>query len=279
MLIHRLKGVYIMSFKNSEWFNLNEIKDGVWFISDKTGANCYLVEGETKSILIDTGWGLANLSDLVGSITSLPINVVFTHGHPDHVNGAFQFSDLYIKSEDVKLMEMFYIKETRKQIINRFKEILPSDFSIYDWVNAQITNPSPVSDGYIFDLGNRKLKVIECPGHTAGSICLLDIRDETLFSGDSLLAKPVLMNLETSMGLKTYLKSIKYVNTFADDFNIILSGHDDKPVDPIVIGELISGVSDIIQGKIEGKIEKTRFGDALAYKFEHTAINYNEEGL
>jgi len=279
MLIHRLKGVYIMSFKNSEWFNLNEIKDGVWFISDKTGANCYLVEGETKSLLIDTGWGLANLSDLVGSITSLPINVVFTHGHPDHVNGAFQFSDLYIKPEDEKLMEMFYIKETRKQIINRFKEILPSDFSIYDWVNAQITNPSPVSDGYIFDLGNRKLKVIECPGHTAGSICLLDIRDETLFSGDSLLAKPVLMNLETSMGLKTYLKSIKHVNTFADDFNIILSGHDDKPVDPIVIGELISGVSDIIQGKIKGKIEKTRFGDVLGYKFVHTAINYNKDSL
>ena len=268
-----------MSFKNSEWFNLDEVKDGVWFISDKTGANCYLVEGETKSLLIDTGWGLANLSEQVRSITSLPVDVVFTHGHPDHVNGAFQFSDLYIKSEDEKLMEMFYDKETREQIINRFKEILASDFSIDDWVNAQITKPSHVSDGYIFDLGNRQLKVIECPGHTAGSICLLDSMDGILFSGDSLLAKPVLMNLETSMGLKTYLNSIKYVNTFADDFNMILSGHDDKPVDPIVIEELICGVSDIINGKIEGKVEKTRFGDALAYKFEHTAINYNEDCL
>lgn len=74
-----------MGFKNSEWFNLNEIKDGVWFISDKTGANCYLVGGETKSLLIDTGWGLGNLNELVESITSLPLNVVFTHGHPDHV--------------------------------------------------------------------------------------------------------------------------------------------------------------------------------------------------
>ena len=268
-----------MDLKNSEWFNLNEIKDGVWFIGDKTGANCYLVEGETRSLLIDTGWGLANLSELVGSITSKPVNVVFTHGHPDHVNGAFQFTDLYIKSEDEKLMEMFYIKETREQIINRFKGILSSDFPLDDWVNAQITDPSHVSDGYIFDLGNRKLRVIECPGHTAGSICLLDTMDEILFSGDSLLSKPVLMNLETSLGLKTYLKSIEYVNTFADDFNIILSGHDEKPVDPIVIEELIRGVSDIIHGKIEGKIKKTRFGNALEYKFEHTAINYNKNSL
>jgi hydroxyacylglutathione hydrolase len=268
-----------MGFKNSEWFNLNEVKDGVWFIGDKTGANCYLVVGEDKSLLIDTGWGLGNLSELVESITSKPVNVVFTHGHPDHVNGAFQFSELYITPEDKNLMDMFYVKETREAIINRFKEILPPDFSVDDWICAQISSPSPIFEGDIFDLGNKQLKVIECPGHTAGSICLLDPMDEILFSGDSLLARPVLMNLETSLGLKTYLNSIKHVNSFADDFSIILSGHDDKPVNPIVIEELIGGVSDILQGKIEGKLEETRFGDALNYKFEHTQINYNEDSL
>lgn len=268
-----------MGFKNSEWYNLNEIKDGVWFISDKTGANSYLIEGKTNSLLIDTGWGLGNLNELVGSITSLPVNVVFTHGHPDHVNGAYQFSDLYITPEDEKLMRIFYVKETREQIINRFIEILPSEFSIKDWVNSQITNPSHIREGYVFDLGNRTVKVIECPGHTAGSICLLDTKDKILFSGDSLLAKPVLMNLETSQGLKTYLESIKHINNFKDDFNIILSGHDDKPVDPIVIKELIEGVSDILHDKIEGTLEETRFGNALQYKFEHTAINYSEDRL
>ena len=74
--------------ENNSWFVLNEITDGIWFISDKTGVNCYLVDGETKSLLIDTGWGLGNLAELIHSITSLPIEVVFTHGHPDHVNGA-----------------------------------------------------------------------------------------------------------------------------------------------------------------------------------------------
>ena len=268
-----------MGINNSEWFNLNEIKDGVWFISDNTGANCYLVEGENYSLLIDSGWGLGNLKALVESIISLPVKVVFTHGHPDHVNGAFQFPDLYITQEDEKLMNMFYIKETREAIINRFKEILPSDFPIDNWINAKITNPSLISDGYIFDLGNRQLKVIECPGHTAGSICILDTKDEILFSGDTLLTKPVLMNLETSLGLNTYLESIKHINSFADKFNTILSGHDDKPVNTIVIEELIGGVSDILKGEIKGKLEKTRFGDALEYKFKHTSINYNEDSL
>jgi hydroxyacylglutathione hydrolase len=268
-----------MSFENDDWYNLKEINDGIWTISDKTGANCYLVEGKTKSLLIDTGWGLGNLAELVQSLTSLPVNVVFTHGHPDHVNGAYQFSDLYITPQDKKLLNMFYIKETRQQILNRFKDVLPPNFSENDWVNAKITDPSLISENYVFDLGNRKLKVIECPGHTPGSICLLDTKDKILFTGDTILAKPVLMNLETSLPLKIYLKSIKHINNFSSDFNIILSGHDAKPVNTIVIEELINGVSDIIEGKARGKLEKTRFGEALSVKFNHTSINYNEDNI
>ena len=139
--------------------------------------------------------------------------------------------------------------------------------------------PSLISEGYIFDLGGKKIKVIECPGHTPGSICLLDKADQILFSGDSLLSKPVLMNLETSLQLSTYLKSIKHINNFSDDFKTILSGHDEKAVDPAVVQELIDGVSDIINGKITGKVEKTRFGEALVSKFEHTSINYNEDSF
>jgi glyoxylase-like metal-dependent hydrolase (beta-lactamase superfamily II) len=265
--------------ENNSWFVLNEITDGIWFISDKTGVNCYLVDGETKSLLIDTGWGLGNLAELIHSITSLPIEVVFTHGHPDHVNGAYQFSDLYITPEDEKLLNTFYVKESRQGIIENFKAITPPNFSKEDWISAKITNPSPVKEGYVFDLGERKLEVIKCPGHTPGSICLLDEKDEILFTGDSILAKPVLMNLETSLPLKTYLNSIKHVNNFSDKFSTILSGHDDKPVDTIVLEELINGVSDILEGKIVGKPEKTRFGEALMCKFNNTAIMYNKDNL
>ena len=48
---------------------------------------------------------------------------------------------------------------------------------------------------------------------------------------------------------------------------------------PIVIKELIQGVSDILHDKIQGTLEETRFGNALQYKFEHTAINYSEDRL
>jgi glyoxylase-like metal-dependent hydrolase (beta-lactamase superfamily II) len=268
-----------MTDENNEWFNLKEINDGIWNISDKTGVNSYLIEGKRESLLIDTGWGLGNLAELVQSLTPLPIKVVLTHGHPDHVNGAYQFPDLYITPEDMKLLNTFYIKDTRQGIIENFKAITPPNFSKNDWINAKITKTSPIKDGNVFDLGERKIKVIKCPGHTPGSICLLDKKDEILFSGDSILARPVLMNLETSLPLSTYLKSIKHVNNYSANFSTILSGHDEKPVNTIVIEELIKGVSNILEGRIEGKLEKTRFGEALVCKFNNTAIIYNENNL
>ncbi|HTX60789.1 MAG TPA: hypothetical protein VMC48_00590, partial [Methanobacterium sp.] len=96
---------------------------------------------------------------------------------------------------------------------------------------------------------------------------------------DSILSSPVLMNLETSTPLIAYLQSMKYVNEFRDKFSIILSGHDHKSVDPVVLDELINGVSDILSGKIKGQPTKTRFGDALMCKFSNTAIIYKESSL
>ena len=171
------------------------------------------------------------------------------------------------------MLKIFYIKETREQILNRFKDNLPSDFSKDNWINAEITDISIISEDYVFDLGGRELKIIKCPGHTPGSICLLDKQDKILFSGDSILKKPVLMNLETSLPLNIYLKSIKHINSYSDSFNTILSGHDEKPVNTVVIEELINGVSEIIEGKIKGNQKKTRFGEALVSKFDHSSIN------
>ena len=142
------------------------------------------------------------------------------------------------------MLKIFYIKETREQILNRFKDIFSSDFSKDNWINAEITDTSIISENYVFDLGGRELKIIKCPEYTPGSICLLD-----------------------------------KLNSYSDSFNTILSDYDEKPVNTVVIEELINGVSEIIEGKIKGNQKKTRFGEALVSKFDHSSINYNEKSL
>ena len=263
-----------------DWFNVKEITDKTWVIHDKTQVACYLVEGEEKALLIDTGWGLGNLAELVQSITSLPLSVVITHGHPDHVCGAFQFTNLYISKEDKGLLNGFYNRQTRKQIIeNRFKNQYPSDFSKEKWINAELNNVHTVQEGGVFELGRRNLKVIAIPGHTSGSICLLDEYNELLFSGDSIQTAPILMHLDTSLPLSTYFDSIVHVYSFEESYDKILPGHGETPVDKTVLDELINGVSEILEGELVGKLEQTFFGEGLVCKFNKTSIIYNENQL
>lgn len=263
-----------------DWFKVEKVADKTWAIRDKTQVACYLVEGQEKAFLIDTCWGFGNLAELVQSITPLPVKVVITHGHPDHVCGAFQFSDLYISKEDESLLNVFYNKQTRRQLIeNRFKDQHSADFSEEKWINAELGNVSIIKEGDVFELGKRDLKVIAVPGHTPGSICLLDKENGLLFSGDSIQTAPVLMYLDTSLPLSTYFDSLVHVCSFEEAYDKILPGHGETPIDKAILNELIDGVSEILEGKLKGKPEQTFFGEGLVYEFNETSIIYNENHL
>ena len=263
-----------------DWFKVKKIADKTWAIHDKTQVASYLVEGEEKALLIDTCWGLGDLAGLVQSITSLPLSVVFTHGHPDHVCGAFQFTDLYISNKDKNLLNTFYNKETRRQLIeNRFKDQYPLNFSKEKWISAKLKNVSTVQEGDVFELGKRNLKVIEVPGHTPGSICLIDEENELLFSGDSIQTAPILMHLDTSLPLSTYFDSLVHIYSFEEDYSKILPSHGETPLDKTVLDELINGISEILEGKLVGKLEQTFFGEGLVCKFDKTSVIYNENQL
>jgi hydroxyacylglutathione hydrolase len=274
------KKMMFMSENDQKWFEVAEIADRIWAIRDKTQVASYLIEGKDKSLLIDTGWGIGNLKKLVETLTLLPVKVVFTHGHPDHVSGAYQFKDLNISPADINLLKNFYNKETRKQIIKfRFKDLTPPGFSEEQWINAKIGQVTPIQDGDIIDIGGRKLKIIATPGHTAGSICLLDEDEKMLFSGDSVQSTPVLMHLDTSLSLSTFLDSLKNLYSFKNNYTKILPSHGETPINKTVLDELLNGVSDILEGKIKGTLEKTRFGEGLICKFNTSTIIYDENRL
>ena len=77
------------------WLKATRTAEGVWTISDNGSDNMYLVEGRDKALLIDTGLGVARLSAFVRSLTTKPLTVVNTHGHPDHAGGNFEFKSVY----------------------------------------------------------------------------------------------------------------------------------------------------------------------------------------
>ena len=169
------------------WFETTLVADKVWRIDDHGDDNIYLVEGDDKALLIDTGNGIADLAECAKDITKLPLLVVNTHGHPDHIGGNFQFSEVYAHPLDFELIELFSSEEYHNMAIQQAIREHPELESLFMKNIAEYKPPSIVAieAGHIFDLGSRKLEVIEVPGHTGGSIVLLDTENKLLFTGDN----------------------------------------------------------------------------------------------
>lgn len=77
-----------MQHEIDNWFTVEMIDETTYAISEYKHCeetHCYLLIGDGKALLIDTGLGVANIKEVVEAITSLPVLAVATHVHWDHI--------------------------------------------------------------------------------------------------------------------------------------------------------------------------------------------------
>jgi len=167
-----------------------EIAKDTYFINEFGMDAQYLVGGEKRALVIDTGTGFYDMKELIGRLTSLPYDVVVTHGHPDHAGGIGQFDTVYMHPADVEAA-----KRLTYEGAVQYGEIMwnmaigyrgvwgytPADARRF----TKLPEFKPLAEGMVFDLGGRKLTVYEVPGHTLGSVVLIDDKSRILFSGDA----------------------------------------------------------------------------------------------
>ena len=91
-----------------KYFTHERISERIVRIIDISDTASYLVEGDERACLIDTGSGIGSLRTYVESLTSLPYDVILTHGHVDHASGAGEFEDkkIYLHPKDRELMKV-----------------------------------------------------------------------------------------------------------------------------------------------------------------------------
>ena len=172
-----------------DWFSVEKIDVNTFVISEYKHweeTHCYLLLGTKLAILIDTGLGVANIKSVVENITSLPILVITTHIHWDHIGGHKYFKNIAVHGNEVKwLSEKFPIS---LQMVKKNLTLKPCDFpDDFEIENYNVFQGHPTSimhDGDIIHLGNRKLKVIHTPGHSPGHCCFYEEEKGYLFSGD-----------------------------------------------------------------------------------------------
>ncbi len=230
-----LSTAFALGQNNNGDYTATKVADRVWAIveSAATPVNIYLVEGKDSALLIDTGYGYGDLKAYVKTLTKLPLIVVNTHGHGDHNGNNSQFSKIYAHSADFNMLNASYNKEKRKKAVAPGETVTPPVLM-------------PVKEGYIFNLGDRKLEVIEVPGHTRGSICLLDTKNRILFAGDNTNSL-VWLFLKDCTPLEGYLKSLQKVAKRSNEFDTIMPGHN-EPLPKAFINDQIICVKNILAG-------------------------------
>ena len=83
------------------FYKWKQLWEGVFHIQDLFSDYMYLVAGEEKAALIDTGMGFPGLRQLVERLTDKPVIVLNTHGHLDHIGGNDEFDCIYLHPDDL----------------------------------------------------------------------------------------------------------------------------------------------------------------------------------
>lgn len=213
-------------------YDVEIIGDGVYRIHEFGVANCYLVIGSEKALLIDTGNGMGDLKKIVSDLinrsseNALPLIVVATHAHPDHIGGMGDFPEIHIHKDDTKNTGFWSSKLARKFYYDTVKGLVKYNIKKDDIKSPKYkTKVIPIEEGHKFDLGDRTVSVIHTPGHTKGSIVLIDDKEKMMFTGDNV--NPTLLHIvPRSTTIEDWLPGARRTLELADEYRAY-NGHDD----------------------------------------------------
>lgn len=184
----------------------------------------YLVEGDDKAALIDTGSGFGSLRTCVEQLTGKPVIVLLTHGHTDHAMGAAEFDTVYMNRKDDWVFG-FHGKED----FRRFSMTMCQDYEKFtdaDYIpTADCRTFLDMNDGDVFDLGGVSVEILGCPGHTRGSVTMLIREERMLLLGDACNGLTFLFD-DFSTGVRPYMESLKRLKDLTDGrYDQVLLSH------------------------------------------------------
>lgn len=159
-------------------------------VSPELDNNTYVLVGESV-VMIDPSTAVDAILEAAKKYQ--PVFIILTHGHFDHKHSL----------DKVKALTK------AKTVVHRLEGI-----------NADIL----VENGSIIKAGDIRLKVLHTPGHTRGSICLLEEGSKFLFSGDTLFAHGIFGRVDLPGGsLGEMINSLKRLTEL--DAAMLYPGH------------------------------------------------------
>ena len=194
---------------------------------DQQMVRSFVLVGTQRALCLDAGVCPADFPALIRQVTDLPVQMVLSHSDHDHTANLGQFPEAWCHEEELPLL-----KED------------PSARSLCFHT---------LREGDTIDLGGHRLRVLFLPGHTPGSIGLLEEAEGILFSGDTVSCGPVYM-FGAHRLWNSYLPTLRRLRRMAEDsvFSAVYPCHNTCHLDSGAIGHLIRCAEGIDNGTLTG---------------------------
>lgn len=184
------------------FWRFTELMDGAPHV------DAYLLVGSRRAALIDAlqFTHTPSLVDEVRRCTQLPVDVLLTHGHPDHAGeevprlAQAEGFTLYMSHLDVPLAQRMFAPDYTASMFRDLQE------------------------GDRFELGGITLKALRVAGHTPGSFVFLDRAGRRAFTGDSL---GLWLQMDHSLPMAVYVQELQRFRDAIADIpdTVFYTGH------------------------------------------------------
>ena len=237
-----------------KWFEVYRIRPGVFAIYEPHQSEeviSYLLLGRNRGLLFDTGMGISNIKNVVDHLTKLPVSVVNSHTHNDHVGDNWRFSDIYgMDTEFTRANARGSREDAQAEIApGEICGDLPAGFDASSYATKTFHISYWLHDGDKIDLGGRTLEVIATPGHTPDSITLLDAKSGLLLTGDTFYPGPIFL-YRPETDLDAYVASVEKLARLAPRLQLLLPSHNVPVAAPHYLSRVVAAIQKVRSGKV-----------------------------
>lgn len=239
---------------SNDWFEVYEVENGIFAIYEPyqwQEVISYLIIGNSSALLFDTGNGIGDIKAVVQQLTDKPVVVLNSHTHFDHIGGNHQFDKILSVSTPFSIAnslgadnEMIKTEASAEALCHG----LPAGVTQAGHRILPFTITGKVEEGTVIDLGNRKLEVLQVPGHTDDAIALLDREAGFLWTGDTFYEGPIWLYFPET-DLAAYRQSIARLATLAPQLKALFPAHNTPKASPILLTETQKAFEQVLAGK------------------------------
>ena len=237
-----------------QWFEVYKLTDTVYAIYEDGQFEeviSYLVLGEEKAVIIDTGNGIGDIKAVVDGIIDLPVMVLNNHTHGDHIGDNHQFDEVLVYETEFS-KERAKNGQTREQMGHYLDEdmvwkALPDYLDVEAWRIHPFIVTKWLKEGDIIDLGGRTLDVIHTPGHSPDSICILDRMNKIFWTGDSFYPAPIYVYAPTT-SLDQFIESFRKITALIPEYEWVMPSHNEPKMEKHLIKECYEAAISIRNG-------------------------------